>query len=82
MVLMDLHTPQMDGFEATRHMRELPAPRGQVPIVAFSADAFEESRQRADEAGISAFLSKPVELETLRACLQAFVPASTRSEAA
>ncbi len=81
-VLMDLHTPQMDGFEATRHMRELPAPRGQVPIVAFSADAFEESRQRADEAGISAFLSKPVELETLRACLQAFVPASTRSEAA
>ena len=81
-VLMDLHTPQMDGFEATRAMRELPAPRGQLPIVAFSADAFEESRQKADEAGISAFLSKPVELETLRTCLQRVAPTSARPEAA
>lgn len=71
LVLMDLHTPQMDGFAATRAMRELPAPRGRLPIVALSADALAESRQRADEAGISAFLSKPVELETLSACLQA-----------
>ena len=81
-VLMDLHTPQMDGFEATRLMRELPAPRGSLPIVAFSADAFEESRQRADEAGISAFLAKPVELETLRACLQAMASQTIRPEAA
>lgn len=81
-VLMDLHTPQMDGFEATRAMRELPSPRGQLPIVAFSADAFEESRQKADEAGISAFLSKPVELETLRVCLQSVAPSSARPEAA
>ncbi|WP_431262840.1 ATP-binding protein [Roseateles chitinivorans] len=73
-VLMDLHTPQMDGFEATRLMREMPAPRGRLPIIAFSADAFEESRQKADAAGISAFLAKPVELETLRACLQALAP--------
>ncbi|UXH76399.1 ATP-binding protein [Roseateles amylovorans] len=82
LVLMDLHTPQMDGFEATRAMRELPAPRGQLPIVALSADAFEESRQRADEAGISAFLSKPVDLETLQACLQRFAPPPAGPEAA
>jgi two-component system, sensor histidine kinase len=82
-VLMDLHTPQMDGFEATRLMRELPAPRGRLPIIAFSADAFEESRQKADDAGISAFLAKPVELETLRACLQSLAPSSpARPEAA
>lgn len=81
MVLMDLHTPRMDGFEATRAMRELPPPRGRLPIIALSADAFEESRQRADEAGISAFLSKPVEIETLQGCLQSFAPPS-RSEAA
>jgi signal transduction histidine kinase/ActR/RegA family two-component response regulator len=81
-VLMDLHTPQMDGFEATRAMRALPAPRGALPIVAFSADAFEESRQKADEAGISAFLSKPVELETLRACLQSVAVSAARPEAA
>ena len=82
LVLMDLHTPQMDGFEATRRMRELPAPRGRLPIVAFSADAFEESRQKADEAGISAFLAKPVELETLRACLQTLTASPARPEAA
>ncbi|WP_067274566.1 ATP-binding protein [Mitsuaria sp. 7] len=82
-VLMDLHTPQMDGFEATRLMRELPAPRGRLPIIAFSADAFEESRQKADDAGISAFLAKPVELETLRVCLQSLAPSSpARPEAA
>ncbi len=81
-VLMDLHTPQMDGFEATRLMRELPPPRGRLPIIAFSADAFEESRQKADDAGISAFLAKPVELETLRACLQSLAPSPARPEAA
>ncbi|WP_431104424.1 ATP-binding protein [Roseateles noduli] len=81
-VLMDLHTPQMDGFEATRLIRELPAPRGRLPIIAFSADAFEESRRKADEAGISAFLAKPVELETLRACLQTLAPSRARPEAA
>ena len=81
-VLMDLHTPQMDGFEATRRMRELPPPRGRLPIIAFSADAFEESRQKADDAGISAFLAKPVELETLRACLQSLAPSPARPEAA
>ncbi|WP_431261428.1 ATP-binding response regulator [Roseateles chitinivorans] len=82
LVLMDLHTPQMDGFEATRLMREMPAPRGRLPIIAFSADAFEESRQKADAAGISAFLAKPVELETLRVCLQALAPSPARPEAA
>jgi len=82
LVLMDLHTPQMDGFEATRLMRELPAPRGRLPIVAFSADAFEESRQKADEAGISAFLAKPVEMETLRVCLQTLATSPARPEAA
>lgn len=82
LVLMDLHTPQMDGFEATRAIRELPPPRGQVPIIAFSADAFEESRQRAEQAGVSMFLAKPVELEALDACLQRVAPRPARPEAA
>ena len=69
LVLMDLHTPQMDGFEATRAMRQLPGARGQLPIVALSADALAESRLRAQQAGITAFLSKPIDLETLHDCL-------------
>ncbi len=82
LVLMDLHTPQMDGFEATRAIRELPPPRGQVPIIAFSADAFEESRRRAEQAGVSVFLAKPVELDALDACLQRVAPRPARPEAA
>ncbi|SEK35669.1 hypothetical protein SAMN05216359_101540 [Roseateles sp. YR242] len=81
-VLMDLHTPQMDGFEATRAIREMPAPRGQLPIIAFSADAFEESQRMAEEAGVSAFLPKPVELDVLQACLQRLAPRPARPEAA
>jgi len=82
LVLMDLHTPQMDGFEATRAIRELPAPRGQLPIIAFSADAFDEARQLAEQAGVSAFLPKPVELEMLQACLQRLAPRPAKPEAA
>ncbi|MBB3194168.1 ATP-binding protein [Roseateles terrae] len=82
LVLMDLHTPQMDGFEATRAIRELPPPRGQLPIIAFSADAFEESRQRAEQAGVSLFLAKPVELDALDACLQRVAARPARPEAA
>lgn len=81
-VMMDLHTPQMDGFEATRAIRELPGPKGQLPIIAFSADAFDETRQLAQEAGVSMFLAKPVELEALQACLQRVAPRTARPEAA
>ncbi|ALV08030.1 ATP-binding protein [Roseateles depolymerans] len=81
-VMMDLHTPQMDGFEATRAIRALPAPRSQVPIIAFSADAFDETRQQAQEAGVSVFLAKPVELEALHDCLQRVALRPARPEAA
>lgn len=81
-VMMDLHTPQMDGFEATRAIRALPGPKGHLPIIAFSADAFDETRQLAQEAGVSVFLAKPVELEALHACLQRVAPRTARPEAA
>jgi CheY-like chemotaxis protein len=65
LVLMDLHTPMMDGFQAARLMRGLPAPKCDVRIVALSADAFEESRERAIASGMDGFLAKPVSMEAL-----------------
>ncbi len=68
-VLMDLHMPGMDGFAAARAIRALPAPRGTVPIVALTADAFQATRQLAFEAGMDGFLTKPAHLPQLREVL-------------
>ena len=68
-VLMDLHMPGMDGFAAARAIRAMPSPRGRVPIVALTADAFHESRELAREAGMDGFLTKPAHLPQLREAL-------------
>nr|WP_295080989.1 ATP-binding protein [uncultured Roseateles sp.] len=69
-VLMDLHTPVMDGFEAARAIRAMAPPRSATPIYALSADAFEETRRRALDAGMNEFLAKPVSVELLAQTLQ------------
>ena len=68
-VLMDLHMPGMDGFAAARAIRALAPPRGRVPIVALTADAFHEARDLAREAGMDGFLTKPAHLPQLREAL-------------
>lgn len=55
-VLMDLHVPDMDGFEATQKIRQI---RSQLPIIAISADAFSETRALALKAGMNEFITKP-----------------------
>ena len=71
-VLMDLHMPGVDGYTAARAIRALPAPRGRVPIVALTADAFQESRDLALEAGMDGFLTKPAHLPQLREALERY----------
>ncbi|MDE2627297.1 MAG: response regulator [Burkholderiales bacterium] len=71
-VLMDLHMPGVDGFTAARAIRALAPPRGRVPIVALTADAFQESRHLALEAGMDGFLTKPAHLPQLRETLQRY----------
>ncbi|WP_153004448.1 response regulator [Tepidimonas taiwanensis] len=74
-VLMDLHMPQMDGFEATERIRALPGPRGRVPIVALTADVMDGSVQRAQAVGMDGFLGKPVQRAQLEAVMRRCVKA-------
>jgi signal transduction histidine kinase/CheY-like chemotaxis protein/HPt (histidine-containing phosphotransfer) domain-containing protein len=64
-VVMDVRMPEMDGLEATRRIRALPAPRGQVPIVAMTAQAFAEQIQECRSAGMNLHVTKPFAPEEL-----------------
>jgi signal transduction histidine kinase/CheY-like chemotaxis protein len=65
LVLMDIHMPGMDGYEATRQIRRLAGPAAQVPIIALSADAMSEIGGKAKEAGMDEFLPKPIDRKKL-----------------
>jgi len=68
-VLMDLHMPGLDGLEATRQIRRMPAARSCVPIVALTASATSEDRSRCLAAGMNDYLTKPMGLQALRRAL-------------
>ncbi len=74
LILMDCHMPEIDGYEVTRRVRQLAGPNAKTPIVALSASAFEEDRQRALESGMNDFAPKPIELNGLRGVLQTWIP--------
>ncbi|MDO4807780.1 MAG: ATP-binding protein [Coriobacteriales bacterium] len=75
LVLMDIRMPRMNGHEATRRIRRLGVPGAQtVPIVALSANAFEEDKQNSRRAGMNGHIAKPVDFDELAAVLQEWIP--------
>jgi CheY-like chemotaxis protein len=65
-VLMDIRMPIMDGYEATRRIRHSDKPdAAAIPIIAMTAEAFEEDIRRAGRAGMSGYLTKPIDPEKL-----------------
>jgi len=83
LVLMDIHMPEMDGFETARRIKALFAAAGRPapPIVALTANAFAEDRKQCLEAGLDDFLAKPFERTELEALLDKWCagPAALRS---
>ena len=65
MVLMDIQMPHMDGYEATKVIRRLEDRRAEIPIVAMTANAFEEDRKAAFAAGMNGHVAKPIEISRL-----------------
>ena len=75
-ILMDMRMPEMDGLEATRIIRAMERSDAKtIPIIALTANAFDEDVQRSLQAGLNAHLSKPVEPETLFETLELLIPA-------
>lgn len=75
LVLMDVQMPVLDGLAATRQIRALPAGAG-LPIIALTANAFAEDRIRCLKAGMSDFLTKPVEPDRLYSLLATYLKAA------
>jgi CheY-like chemotaxis protein len=78
-ILMDLQMPVMDGYASTTAIRdwELRLNRARTPVIALTADAFEEDRQHCLAVGMDGFLTKPIAQRDLVSALQAYLPVKT-----
>lgn len=81
LVFIDLHMPVMDGLQATQHIRALPGAPAATRIVAVTADAFRETRDRLLAAGMKGFLAKPVQATEIEALPAAEFPGRQASRA-
>lgn len=83
-VFMDCQMPEMDGFDATRAIRVWESsagpPRPRVPIIAMTANAMEGDRERCLSAGMNDYITKPVQLDTLKATLERWLEDRTAGE--
>ena len=74
-ILMDMRMPEMDGLEATRLIRAMDREDARrIPVIALTANAFDEDVQRSLQAGLNAHLSKPVQPEVLFETLESLIP--------
>jgi CheY-like chemotaxis protein len=73
MIFMDINMPVMDGFIATQKIRELPYPQCDIPIIALTADAMKEDKERCLNIGMNDFVSKPYRLKEIEFILKTYL---------
>ena len=64
-ILMDVQMPNMDGYTATQRIRDVDDSRAEIPIIAMTANAYDEDRRKAQEAGMDGFLAKPLDVDEM-----------------
>ncbi len=79
-VLMDVQMPEMDGYEATQHIREWESNRQHIPIIAMTAHAMKGDRERCLEHGMDDYVSKPLDLKILLGVLDRWLKLSEQEE--
>ncbi len=73
LILMDIQMPNMDGYQAAEKIRKLSDPRKDIPIIALTANAFEEDKQRAFAVGMNGHIAKPIDAAKLLEELREFL---------
>ncbi|MDR0929530.1 MAG: response regulator [Oscillospiraceae bacterium] len=73
LIFMDIHMPIMDGYEATRRIREIEEPGSRIPIIAMTANVFREDIEKCMDAGMDAHVGKPINLPELLAVMRKYL---------
>ncbi len=74
LILMDMNLPEMDGYELTRRLRELPELAG-TPIIAMTANVMHGDREKSLEAGCDGYIPKPIDVDALPRQIEQFLRA-------
>ncbi len=78
LILMDMNLPEMDGYELTRRLRELPELAG-TPIIAMTANVMHGDREKSLEAGCDGYIPKPIDVDALPRQIEQFLQAKDGS---
>ncbi|MGI9241007.1 MAG: response regulator, partial [Verrucomicrobiales bacterium] len=73
LVLMDCQMPELDGYAATEQIRLMANPTSQIPIIALTAGAMDENRERCREAGMNDFIAKPIDRPRLETIIRRWI---------